>query len=125
MNGVDYATKDPTVTTIEQYTQEIVDLDMYDQSKGPVPIEIMYVLGLVGEAGEIADKIKKVYRDNDGVYSLDVRAAIILELGDCLWYLTRLSKVFGVSLIYVATENLRKLFGRRVRGTQRGSGDNR
>ena len=85
----------------------------------------VYALGLTGEAGELADKIKKVYRDKGGVFKQDEREAIAKELGDVLWYLTRLGATLGFSLEQIAAMNIEKLFDRAKRGVINGSGDNR
>ena len=82
-------------------------------------------LGLVGEAGEVADKVKKIIRDKKGVFDKDSKDAIILELGDVLWYISQLSSELGYELEEVAYENLQKLNSRKSRGQIQGSGDNR
>lgn len=82
-------------------------------------------LGLAGEAGEVADKIKKVIRDNGGVVSEERKLDLIKELGDVLWYLSQLSWELGFSLEDLATANLNKLSDRHKRGVIGGSGDNR
>jgi len=82
-------------------------------------------LGLVGEAGEVAEKIKKVLRDENGIISEEKRGEIVKELGDVLWYIANLSKEIGVSLEEVANKNLEKLQSRQQRGELHGSGDNR
>lgn len=117
-------TRANVVTTIE-YETSIQELDKYRFDESWMPRIVMYALGLAGEAGEVADKIKKVYRDKNGVFSGDDQLAIIKELGDCLWYMTRIAGCFGFGIMGVARFNLAKLFGRRDRGTQAGSGDNR
>lgn len=82
---------------------------------------IMYCgLGLTGEAGEVADKIKKIYRD--GVLNEE---AIALELGDVAYYLTRLANHFGYTLNDILTMNVKKLSDRRDRNVVHGNGDNR
>jgi NTP pyrophosphatase (non-canonical NTP hydrolase) len=81
-------------------------------------------LGLVGEAGEIANKVKKVIRDNrpvDDAFKADLKA----EIGDCLWYVARLADDLGISLQEVADYNMEKLLSRLERGVIGGSGDNR
>ena len=78
-------------------------------------------LGLIGESGEIAEKIKKLLRDNTKVEAQD----IIKELGDVAFYLTALANYFGSSLDEVLELNMIKLNDRQERGVLSGSGDNR
>src|SRR3989344_8382000 len=82
-------------------------------------------LGLAGETGEVAEKIKKILRDKNGVVSDKDREEIKKELGDVLWYLSRLSVEMGLSLEDVAQSNIEKLFSRLERGKIQGEGDNR
>lgn len=87
---------------------------------------IVYVtLGLVGEAGELANKIKKVYRDHNGVISTELKQTLQLEIGDTLWYISQLCTELGLSLDIVATANLAKLAKRKHDNTLSGDGDNR
>lgn len=81
------------------------------------------VLGLVGEAGEIANKVKKISRDELDPESLkdDIKA----ELGDVLWYLAAVATEFDIDLDEVGRNNLAKLANRKARDVIRGSGDNR
>ena len=79
------------------------------------------VLGLVGEAGEVAEKVKKLVRDKSKFTDEDV----LNELGDVLYYLTVTSHIFGGSLRKIAELNMEKLNGRKERGTLKGSGDKR
>ena len=82
-------------------------------------------LGLVGEAGEVADKLKKVIRDNDGVLTDTVRDAVAKELGDVMWYVAVLAYELDYDLNTIAQNNLDKLASRQQRGVLSGSGDNR
>jgi len=82
-------------------------------------------LGLCGEAGEVAEKVKKLLRDDNGVISPSKRAEVKKELGDVLWYVANLCYEFGLDLEDVAIENLQKLASRAKRGKLQGSGDNR
>jgi NTP pyrophosphatase (non-canonical NTP hydrolase) len=82
-------------------------------------------LGLVNEAGEVAGKIKKIFRDRDGLISEEDRQALKQELGDVLWYLTQICTELDLSLEEVAEANLTKLFSRLERGKIRGDGDYR
>ena len=80
-------------------------------------------LGLSGEAGEVADKVKKVIRDKQGVFDDKAKEAIKLELGDVLWYVAQLSSELGFDLEQVALSNLEKLSSRASRGQISGEGD--
>ena len=82
-------------------------------------------LGLTGEAGEVADKVKKVLRDREGIFDPETREAIKLELGDVLWYVAQLASELGYDLNEVADANLQKLSSRAARGRIGGSGDQR
>jgi NTP pyrophosphatase (non-canonical NTP hydrolase) len=82
-------------------------------------------LGLCGEAGEVADKVKKVIRDQQGAFSTDTVAALKLELGDVLWYVAQLASELGLDLDGVAQANLDKLASRSARNVIAGSGDDR
>jgi NTP pyrophosphatase (non-canonical NTP hydrolase) len=77
-------------------------------------------LGLAGEAGEVANKVKKIIRDG----KLD-KASLKAEIGDCLWYIAALCRDLNVDLGDVAKANLEKLQDRKARGTLKGSGDTR
>lgn len=82
-------------------------------------------LGLVGEAGEVAEKIKKVIRDDGGIISDQKKEEIKKELSDVLWYLSNLAYELNIDLNDIAQTNLDKLFSRLERGKIQGSGDNR
>lgn len=82
-------------------------------------------LGLCGEAGEVAEKVKKIMRDQAGVTTPENRAAILKELGDVLWYVTATAFECGYTLQEVADACTTKLLGRKERGTLKGSGDDR
>ena len=82
-------------------------------------------LGLVGEAGEVAEKVKKVIRDKEGIFDKESKIGIKKELGDVLWYLSNLCNEFGFDLEDVALQNLEKLKLRAAKGRISGSGDDR
>ncbi len=82
-------------------------------------------LGLAGEAGEVADKVKKVLRDKNGLFGIEEKRQLKLELGDVLWYVAQLATELGFDLNDVALENIDKLTSRSKRGKISGSGDNR
>lgn len=87
---------------------------------------LMYrTLGLVGEAGEVAEKIKKIIRDKESKISEADKQELIKEMGDVLWYLQALSDSLSVPFSEVAEVNLSKIHSRKSRGVTRGSGDNR
>lgn len=82
-------------------------------------------LGLVGEAGEVAEKMKKILRDKGGVIDEATKLELQKELGDVLWYLAQLSVELGFSLDDVAQNNIAKLQSRQQRNQLHGDGDNR
>ena len=77
-------------------------------------------LGLCGEAGEAAEKVKKALRDDGGVLTDERRAALAAELGDVLWYVAQLATEAGLDLDTIAEENLSKLLSRQERGVLAG-----
>ena len=82
-------------------------------------------LGLCGEAGECAEKVKKAIRDDGGMLTGARREALAAELGDVLWYLAQLATEAGLELDEIAADNLSKLLSRKERGALQGSGDTR
>lgn len=107
--------------TLDEYQEEAAETAIYPQH-----YSIVYpALGLAGEAGEVADKVKKVIRDKEGEFGLDDRQEIAKELGDVLWYVANLAADIEYSLEEIAVMNLDKLNSRKARGALRGSGDNR
>jgi len=82
-------------------------------------------LGLVGEAGEVAEKVKKVFRDDKGIITDTKREELTRELGDVLWYMTQLSSELGLKVEDIAQDNLVRLQSRKERGVLGGSGDTR
>lgn len=82
-------------------------------------------LGLIGEAGELANKIKKIGRDKNSELTDNYKQAIMEEMGDVLWYLAILADELGIGFSTVADENVKKLASRKNRNTLHGDGDNR
>ncbi len=82
-------------------------------------------IGLAGEAGEIANKVKKIIRDDSTKLTLTSKKELSKELGDVLWYVASMSWELGISLEKIAQENIEKITSRKKRNTVKGSGDNR
>jgi len=101
------------------------------QSKGTaqysdfVPAWVYLALGLAGESGEVADKIKKVIRNDDGSLSEEAKMELQKELGDVLWYISQLCEELGFSMDEVARLNRTKLEDRKSRNVIKSRGDNR
>lgn len=103
------------------YEEAAAKTAIYPQSN-----RIIYpALGINGEAGEIAERVKKVIRDKGEVFSIDDKAALGKEIGDVLWYLTALAHDLGITLEQCAKVNVEKLRDRQERQKLGGSGDNR
>jgi NTP pyrophosphatase (non-canonical NTP hydrolase) len=100
------------LTTAKQTNDELKDI-------------MHWVLGITGESGEIAEKVKKIIRDKNGVFTEQDKVEIAKEIGDVLWYLATLADQLGVSFDTIALKNLEKLKSRKERGVIGGSGDNR
>lgn len=107
--------------TLDEY-QEFTDRT---RDKEKCPIIIYTSLGLCGEAGEVADKVKKSIRDANGIIFGERRESIAYELGDVLWFVAQLSSDLGYSLDEIAQMNKYKLEDRIKRGVIGGSGDKR
>ena len=115
--------------TFDEYQKQAATTDMLGDGSSMTdannPAYVAKILGLAGEAGEVAEKYKKIIRDKKGVVSSNDKAEITKELGDVLWYVAMLAAYLGVPFSKVASGNLDKLSSRKQRGVQRGSGDNR
>ena len=92
----------------------------------PTERKIIYpTLGLTGEAGEVADKVKKVIRDNNDEFTAERKHQIAMELGDVMWYAASLAHDLGYTLDEVCQMNLDKLASRMKRDKIHGEGDER
>lgn len=117
------------IKTLNEYQQRALETAVYPQE-----YKVIYpTLGLTGEAGEVADKVKKllrdsvVVRDSHGAIQVpdEKREQIAKELGDVCWYIATLAWDLGYSLQEIAEMNYAKLKSRQERGRISGSGDNR
>lgn len=107
--------------TLNEYQQHALETAIYPDDR-----RIIYpTLGLTGEAGEVADKVKKVIRDNGQQFTDERKLEIAKEIGDVLWYCATLSRDLGFDLEQVAQMNVEKLRSRKERHLLHGSGDNR
>jgi len=86
---------------------------------------LYYVLGIAGESGEFAEKVKKLFRDKYGVIDQEFKDAVIKEIGDILWYQARLLDHLDINFDDVAINNIEKLSRRMKNGTIHGDGDDR
>ena len=107
--------------TANKYQTEALKTASYDSK-----YKILYpALGLGGEAGEVMNKVKKIFRDDGGKLTKERALAIAEELGDVAWYLTVLSHEIGYELGDIMEMNISKLHSRKQRGKIHGEGDNR
>ena len=112
--------------SLDKYQKRAAEFDLFETTvdlKSPGFLE--KVLGLAGEAGEAADKVKKVIRDKGGYASDEDRQAIAKELGDVLWYLANVARYLNIPLSEIAEDNIDKLSNRKKRNKLHGEGDDR
>lgn len=113
----------------DEYQKLSNKFDCYDKKDfsglASDPALVEKIMGLTGEAGETADKFKKIIRDHEGKFSEDNKNEIKKELGDVLWYLAAISDYLDIPLSEVAKGNIDKLQSRADRNKIHGAGDNR
>ena len=107
---------------LNDYQRKSVEFAIYPHSHS-----ILYpALGLAGEAGEVANKVKKFIRDGYDKEDFEQKKIeLASEIGDVLWYCAALARDLGFDLSSIAQENYSKLSGRKERGAIGGSGDTR
>ena len=114
----------PSELTFDEYQGYTSETAVYPGKKEIMGL--MYCgLGAAGEAGEVANKIKKVLRDNYCILDEAFKKKISKEMGGVLWYLAQLAEEMGTTLGAIARDNVMELRGRRERGTLHGDGDDR
>lgn len=97
-----------------------------EQTKDNMCNDILYLtVAMCGEAGEVADKVKKIYRDHEGIVDGVTEHEIAMEIGDVLWYLAALAIKLRVPLWSIAKCNIDKVNRRINMETLHGSGDYR
>ena len=111
---------------LDKYQKRAAKYDLFETTvdlKSPGFLE--KILGLAGEAGEAADKVKKIIRDKGGYASEEDRIELLKELGDVLWYVANVARYLDADLSDVAKNNIEKLSSRQKRNKLHGEGDNR
>ncbi len=112
----------------DDYQKKAITTDLFNKSDNKELFSIAFLeklLGITGEAGELADKIKKILRDKEGVLNEEDKKEITKELGDILWYVSAVAYYLDVPFHQIAEDNLQKLLSRKDRGVLNGQGDNR
>ena len=109
------------IETFKDYQAAAANTAIY-----PSAVRVIYpALGLAGEAGEVANKVKKIYRDNRGSVDKTRRQHIARELGDVLWYVAAMCTDLELDMGMVARKNIAILASRHERGVIQGDGDER
>lgn len=114
----------PDDLTLNEYQRQAAATAIYP-GRGTLAGMLYATLGLTGEAGELANKLKKVLRDSAGTLTEERKAQILGEIGDVLWYVAMAADEMGSSLASVAAQNVAKLAERMDTGTLHGQGDDR
>lgn len=123
-----YVIHNAQVGFFDRLDQEKLDAALNDLNNLEADLRLVFVaLGVAGEAGEFADKVKKHLRGDDGshVLSESRRTHMLLELGDTLWYVVDGARQLGSSLQSLMRSNMEKLTSRIRRGKRQGDGDDR
>lgn len=107
--------------TLNEYQRMALETAVY-----PEEFRVIYpALGMNGEAGEVADKVKKIIRDKNCVATEEDKIELAKECGDVLWYIATLANDLGYSLEDIGRMNYEKLKSRQERNKIGGNGDNR
>ena len=113
--------------TFDEYQQKAITTDTFGGKMTALDNHgfLEKAFGLVEESGEVAGKLKRIFREKDGKLTDSDKAEIIKEFGDVLWYISSLAYYLDVPFEEVAKQNLDKVLSRKSRGMTLGSGDNR
>jgi len=114
-----------TETDQQEYSDFCSVTDHYPDAFNHNAKIMFHALGMAGEAGEVANKVKKIFRDDKGEVTDQRRDQIARELGGVYWYFTRLAADFGFTVEDIRDINWKELESRRQRGTVLGDGDDR
>lgn len=110
--------------TFDEYEEQARKTNICPAVPGMEHVPVYEGLAMAGEAGEFANKVKKVWRDL-GPENFKTSGDLAAELGDVLWYVSAAASRLGYGLDEIATLNIIKLESRHARGTVQGSGDHR
>ena len=110
------------MNTLKEYEDFMQTSKFYPQDKLPITYP---ALGLNGEAGEVAEKVKKCWRDNNGIFDDNIKQAIMKELADTLWYIWACADDMGYTLEDVLKIGMQKVKERQETNTVHGNGDDR
>lgn len=114
------------MTHFNEYAEETDKTAVYpDAGEGTIDAVTYATMGLVGEAGEVANQMKKVLRDDNGEVTPERLVKIKKEIGDTLWYAARIARELDLDLDEIAESNIEKLLARMKSGSLRGDGDDR
>jgi NTP pyrophosphatase (non-canonical NTP hydrolase) len=108
---------------IDLYQKRCADTD--SSTRCTKPAYLYYVLGMCGETGELTERIKKLMRNKKGKVDAEFVDGLKGELGDIMWYVSRLAAQFDIKMSSVTKCNLKKLKSRKQRGVIKSQGDNR
>lgn len=106
------------IKTFADYSEAIEPLVLYPRKTQLEALQYV-ALGLNGEAGEVAEQIKKAMRNDGGELTPERIESLKKEAGDVLWYLTRLAAELNTTLDEIAQINVEKLYGRKEKGNLR------
>lgn len=109
---------------LNEYQQFTINSAFFTENKN-IDFLSYLTIGISGESGELANKVKKIYRDKRGIVDNEDKEHLALELGDIIWYISVLAKKLGFTIDELLQMNVDKINRRIKNKTQEGSGDER
>lgn len=111
--------------TFDEYQKQALTTAYTSEKNKELMAQTIWAMGIVGEAGEVIEKWKKIVAYKDGEITKEDLDELAKELGDVVWYIAVMADSLGLSFDDIMQRNVDKLKSRKARGAIKGKGDNR